>query len=387
MSFAYFPLSQEQKNQRSRIWESLFQHAHAGRVAISYQGKYPDQEQIEKQMMPDEEIPLGNRGEAGWDQEIRRQIHRLRLNASSVLQDDYFPALSIPRPVHGQSQGLAELLGCELRKHEKEPDFYYPVPWITMPDDLDQIKIKPLEQCMYGQAVRFAEYAVRATEGQLAVRNPVMTGPIDTVNYIIGTMRLMEWIYDEPAALHKLLDIVTDQIIHVIQELKRVSNGQIAPDHSACMPRGYALCSEIRAIISENSFSEYELPYLKRISRECGPYMIHSCGSWEHVLKASMTDPNLRMVNLMSREVDVRKVFDLTQGNVSLAIGRTFNMNETWTWPDTQSFYRNIMQSISRPVPVELTVAAEDLQDYLLVQEEEHAGKSGMFTWNPASSR
>ncbi|MEK9137750.1 MAG: uroporphyrinogen decarboxylase family protein, partial [Bacteroidota bacterium] len=42
---------------------------------------------------------------------------------------------------------------------------------------------------------------------------PVMTGPFDTVNYLLGTTTLMEWVYTEPLVVHGLLDKVTAVII------------------------------------------------------------------------------------------------------------------------------------------------------------------------------
>ena len=246
-----------------------------------------------------------------------------------------------------------------------------------MPADLDRVIIMPVERCLYGRAVEFARYAFEATDGELAVRNPVMTGPIDCANYILGTMRLMEWIIQQPAALHRLLDIVTDVLIDVIGKLRQAVGGKLCPDHCVCLDRGFALCSEVRTLISTDAYAEFEEPYLRRIGNVFGQYMIHSCGAWERTLPLDMQDENLMMVNFQTREMDLKKVYEYTKGSLSLCVGRSVNLDERYTWPDEYSFYRHLMLSFTAPVPIAFMIS--DLEGYHKALEETNGGPSGMF--------
>jgi len=341
----------------------------------------PDSAQIGGRFIKSEEIPLygpaGSRPE--WDASIRQQVRDLHISALSRYEDDAYPAINIPRSVHGQSQCIAELFGCELIEQVSEPGLFYPVPWIQKPADLARINLKPIESSLIGQAIEFAEYAYAVTKGELAIRNPVMTGPIDGANYILGTMQLMHWIYDEPEALHELLEQITRIIIDVVIRLNSKTDGTICPDHGSCLPRGFALCSEVRSLLSVSMYEEFESPYLRRIGKACGPYMIHSCGTWERMLPVDIKDENLVMVNFQTKEMNLKKVYDYTQGQLSLYVGESINLGDQYTWPCETDFYRHLMSAFPEAVPLSFSI--KDMDKYLQAQEELHGGTAGMFRW------
>lgn len=385
MSFKYFPLTPYQVNKRKDAWEGLSHRRAFGRAAVVVYNR-SDEDEISNTFIPEEEIPLVSlaRSMPEWDKEIRKQVRALHVASLSKYQDDSFPALGIPRTVHGQSQTLAEIFGCRLIPQESEQDLFFPVPWIETASDVDRINLKPVEKCLYGKAIEFAKYAHEATNGELSIRNPVMTGPIDTANYILGTMRLMEWIYEEPEALHRLIEKITNVLIDIIKKLQAASGGKLCPDCSSCLPYGFALCSEVRHLISTEVYNEFESPYLRKIGRECGSYMFHSCGTWERMLEIDTADPNLMLINFQSKEMDLEKVYEITRGNLSLGIGISVSLAEKYLWPDDASFFRHLMTVFPEPVPIEFGI--KDIEGYLAVQTEMKGGTSGMFRWKPGLS-
>lgn len=382
MSFNYFPLTPKQVEKRKIAWDGLAEKKAFGRVAYCLMA-YPDAEELKKEIIPEEQIPLAIQAEnrPDWDIEIRKMIYWNMVDAFSRYPSDAYPSLLIPRPVHGQSQGLAEALGCTLVPQESEQGLYFPVPWIESAADVDKIKVKPIKDCLYGKAIEFAGYAYAACNGQLPVRNPVMTGPIDTANYVLGTMRLMEWVYEEPQALHKLLDIITEILISIIKALQKVTEGNLAPDHGNCLKSGFALCSEVRHLISAEIYNEFEAPYLRRIGQVCGKYVIHSCGTWERTLKTDMSDPNLMMVHFQCKEMDLGKVYEITGGRLSLSAASSINLDERYTWPDEKSFFTYVMSVLPEPIPLLLRI--NDISQFLEALKETGGGTSRMFDRQP----
>lgn len=378
MAFEFFALDSAQVQARSGAWEGLSNRRAFGWAAVNA-CPHPDLQEIDSLVPPLEEIPLT--GPVGsmpeWDQIIRQQVRELHLHARSRYQDDSYPSLAIPRDVHGQSQGIAQLYGCTMVEQTTEPGLYYPEPWIQSPTDLAKLTRVPLEQCMTGRAIDFAAYAHEVTGGELAVRNPVTTGPIDSANYILGTMQLMQWIYDAPQALHDLLAQITESIVDIIHRLQAATGGMLCPDHCVCLPRGFALCSEVRHLLSADAYAEFEAPYLRSIGQQCGPYMIHSCGTWERMLPLDMTDDNLMMVHFQTREMNLKKVWEHTQGQLSLYVGPSVDLSETYTWPSETDFYRHLMSAFPQSVPLSFSIG--NLQSYMTAQQELQGGTAGMF--------
>jgi hypothetical protein len=358
MSFSYFPLKGEPLLRRKAAWEGLVRKQPFGRPALCFFGALPDREAVRQELPPAEDIKLRGqaRRNADWDRMIRDLVLNLQVKANSVLQDDYYPAIDIPTVLYGQTQGVAELFGCKLIPQANEKNLYYPVPAVEDPRDLQHLTVKPVDRSFYGTSIEFARYAVEATDGQLSVRTPVMTGPLDTANYILGSMRLMTWIYDEPAALHQLLDRITDTIIDIIEKLKAATGGRICPEVDYCLDRGYGLCSEVRHLISAEAHAEFEAPYLRRISRACGLYAIHSCGTWERTIPALLADENLMLLNFQCREMDLPQVYSLTRGKVSISVKKSVDLDSRYTWENEQDFLAYAYSAIPEPIPVEIGI-------------------------------
>jgi len=363
MDYSYLPFSAKQMKHKKEAWDGLAEKRPFGRAAIVFPGIKPDFHELEKEILPADEIPLAGASQRNheWDREIQWQLRHLHICALSRYQDDTVPALSIPRPIYGQSQGITQVFGCRLIPQANENGLFYPVPGIQNPADVDCLKLVPLEQTMYYNSIEFAKYAVESTDGQLLVKNPVMTGPIDTANYVLGTMRLMEWIYDEPVALHKLLHIITEVIISAILRLQEVAHGKICPETVSCVDRGYGLCSEVRHLLSADCVDEFETHYLKKISGACGKYSFHSCGTWERTLETDMGDPNLMIVNFQTKEMDLKKVYEKTKGKLSISFQPSFCLPEKYLWPDDESYYRHLIEIFPEPIPVEFRVGNIDI--------------------------
>jgi hypothetical protein len=81
MSFKYFPLTYEQVNKRKIVWDGLAEGQPFGRAALRFVGTLPDFEEVSKDIIPADEIPLiGPVGKyPEWDSDIRNQVSLIPL--------------------------------------------------------------------------------------------------------------------------------------------------------------------------------------------------------------------------------------------------------------------------------------------------------------------
>jgi len=282
-----------------------------------------------------------------------------RILAGRQLPGAWFPAMGVPRFVHGQSQGICDIFGTRV---ELQPDgnyFVHPLP----PDPALVAAVQPRKPAtsMYWGALKWIEYARAASRGTLEFRNPVMTGPFDTVNYLLGTTTLMEWVYTEPLVVHGLLDKVTAVIIEVVRAMQRSAGGALHGDILSCISGAFSFCSECRSLVSAEIHEEFEAPYLARIGEVIGPYGIHSCGSWERTILVALRDANLRAMNGQVRENDLVELCRLAAGRIVLSIGPSQNLHERYTWPDRKSFLKHILESTPAGQPLEVCVDESEL--------------------------
>ncbi|MCC6581013.1 MAG: hypothetical protein IT440_11280 [Phycisphaeraceae bacterium] len=298
----------------------------------------------------------------GWTEQWRESLVGDLASQYAALQlpGDYYPTLSVPRFVHGQSQGICDVFAARV---EPQPDgnFYvHPLP--ADPAKMTDLKPRPVTESQYWGAVEWIRYARTLTGGILGFRNPIMTGPFDTANYLLGTTVLMQWVYEEPAALHALLDRVTAVIIDMLTALRQAAGGRLAaPHHGNCLRGGHDFASECRSLVSCQVYDEFESPYLRRIAATHGPYAIHSCGGWERTVPSALADPDLRMMNGQIRENDLLQLCELAQGRLTYSIGPSVNLPSRYTWPDRRSFLEFMLRTVPRSQPLELNITVAEI--------------------------
>ncbi len=296
-----------------------------------------------------------------------------RIVAGRQLPGAWVPALSVPRFVHGQSQGICDVFGAKV---EAQPDgnyFVHPLPGAAQA--VRRIRPQPVEMSRYWGAVQWIRYARTASRGRFPFRNPVMVGPLDMASYLLGATRLMEWIYTEPSATHALLQKTTDVIVGMYVSLKDAAGGVMHAAHFGCLSNAVDLCSECRSLVSADVFEEFDAPCLRRIGEALGPYAIHSCGSWERTIPCSLRDPNLKGMNGQVRENDLRKLCVLADGRVLLSIGPSANLPERFTWSDRESFFRYVLSTAPEHQPIEVSIHESEIEVFTRVYRDTRGRK------------
>jgi hypothetical protein len=345
---------------RAGVWEALWNRQPIGRIAVAV-NPGPDARQEAKRSLAALALPEPGVRPAAWTPAWRDALigDLEALVAGLSMPGDAFLALNVPRFVHGQSQGICDVFGARV---EPQPDgnvYVHPLP--PEPRQIAAVEPRPLASSQYWGAVEYARYAQTATGGRFAIRNPVMTGPFDTANYLLGTTVLMEWVYSEPGALRALLDKVTAVIIGMARAFKAAAGGRIAPAHFSCVRGGFDLCSECRSLVSREIYEEFEAPYLRRVGEALGPYAIHSCGSWERTVASAVADPNLRAMNGQIRENDLGTLCGASGGRMTYSIAPSVGLDERYTWPDSVSFLEFVLRTVPPSQPLEIRVDEANL--------------------------
>lgn len=292
-----------------------------------------------------------------WREELLNTLYYVA--ARRLMPGDYAPALDIPRWVHGQSQGFADLFGA--RVEEQHDGNFFPFPLPADPAFIDDVHCRPLETSLYWRSVEWLRYARAATGGAVPFRGPVMTSPLDTANYLLGSTVLLEWVYAEPETLHGLLAKLTDAIIAMQRALATAAGGMLYNIHLDCARGGLGICSEVRSLVSAEIYAEFEAPYLLRIGEALGEFCIHSCGSWERTVPIDLANPWLRAMNGPSMENDVPTLCRLAGGKKLLSIYSSVDVHEEYLWPDVETYLRHMLTVVPPDQPLELNIMEDDL--------------------------
>jgi hypothetical protein len=361
------------------VWDALWEDQPIGRLAVAI---IPSKERKEraKQFCSSLQLKEPKAKSPRWTEQWREALvdALVGLRAEMQLPGDSFPALYVPRFVHSQSQGICDIFGVEVESQEGGLFFVHPLP--ADPKQVKTLEPQPFNTSRYWGAVEWIRYARAVTNGLFTFRNPVLTGPFDTANYLLGTTVLMEWVYTESSTVHILLEKITNVLVDMIFALKEAAGGVLHSDSFLCMRGGVCLCSECRSLVSQEVYEEFESPYLRRLGEEIGTYGIHSCGNWERTVLSAIADPNFRAMNGQVRENDLSKLCELAKGRITLSIGPSKDLHERYTWQSMEAFYLYILETVPRTQPFELSVAEEDIPLWNRLCEKTGAGFNSLPT-------
>lgn len=150
---------------------------------------------------------------------------------------------------------------------------------ITSPQQARELRVPDVYEGRAGTALRNLERLV----GQLLPGQQV--GSVD-LQSPLGVAELM-WdesfymaLIEDPAAVHALLNKITDFIIAFIREYQRIAGERLMPVSWPpiwASGRGTMIADDTMSLVSPAMHAEFSLPYLNRIADACGPIFYHSC--------------------------------------------------------------------------------------------------------------
>ncbi len=345
---------------RAPVWDALWAHRPIGRVAV---GVRPSAARVEeaRRVVDGLDLPDPRDLPAGWTPQWREALlgDLAWWRASWGLPGDACPVLSVPRVLHGHSQGICDLFGAQVEAQADGTWFVHPLP--PDPARLAALEPLPLPASRYWAAVAYLRYARAVTGGRLPFRGPIMTGPFDTANYLLGSTVLLEWVYTEPEALHALLERLTAVIRGMVAALREAAGGALHAHHLICTRGGHDFASECRAIVSRAIYEAFEAPYLRRLGEALGPYAIHACGSWERTLASARQDPHLRVMNGQVKENDLTELCARAAGQVAFSIHPSVNLAEPYLFDTRADFFTYLLERTPPTQPLETAIGEEEI--------------------------
>lgn len=217
-------------------------------------------------------------------------------------------------------------------------------------------KIDP-DNSGWGPMVRNAvTMMLEAGKGNIPIQITDHQSPYGIATKLLGNEELIYAMYDEPELVHKLMAICTDALIDTARAMQRWLGAEnVALNSTLPIPGegGIILWDDYVSVINPELYTEFCLPYNKKVYETfgrghlhtCGPYFegyINSCVSCNPV---SMDISSMR--NLSRSREDMLKLRKITKEHgIILSGGLSANPvsqfeSSTWQSPD-ENFFRQM---------------------------------------------
>ena len=202
-------------------------------------------------------------------------------------------------PWHGIGV-FAESFGCPFIWKDND------APWTgTIVDDIEGLKRlqKPdLNKARLLQMVlNTTEYFNEQTRGEIAIAATDTQSPLSTLSLICD----VSWMHDRGVGLsgefHRVLNDITDTIIEFTIKQRALCSKPAAPGHTMWSPvsgTGISISDDMLALVGEDFYREFGMPYDEKIGKALGGAGIHSCGRWQHNFAGIKDLQSIRMIDL-----------------------------------------------------------------------------------------
>jgi hypothetical protein len=160
---------------------------------------------------------------------------------------------------------------------------YYPV---RTPQDIRRLAIPdPGKDGLMPKVLAFQRYM--KAHSFLPVGITDCQGPLTTANQLMGYDRLIYLMYDEPRAVHELMDKITAALVLWIKAQKAVIGERLDEcigDQQVYVGKhaGVWLSDDDAVLISEKTYRQFVVPYNARILQAFGGGIVHFCGKAAH---------------------------------------------------------------------------------------------------------
>lgn len=200
--------------------------------------------------------------------------------------------------------GVASMFGCEIRLTDDNT-----MPWVfpLSDDELDRVLESgelSIEAGLGARVLEAERFYLEALSGYHSLARCVHVyvsdtqGPFDTAHLVMGHKIYTE-IYDNPARVHRLLDLVTDTYIRFTTAQKElIGENGCASYHSQLRVRGSArVCDDSGINLSTELYREFCRPYNERVFAELGGGWIHYCGAGRQILESVLDTKGITGIN------------------------------------------------------------------------------------------
>ena len=200
---------------------------------------------------------------------------------------------------------------------------------VTRVEDIAKLKVPdPEKDAEMSRVLRCIDYVVKS--GEMPVGLSDMNSPLSTAAQICGYDRFFMWLYDEPDAIHELMEKTCEAFVrwtkiqkeHIGEPLDG-SNGL----QGLWAPKGLGvwLSDDDLVSISADHYEEFVAPHYSRFFKEFGGASIHFCGKAPHQIKGLAQVENCVEINNspMGGFDEFAQILDAFQGKKLIGIQDT----------------------------------------------------------------
>ncbi|MCK6576880.1 MAG: hypothetical protein L6Q98_02115 [Anaerolineae bacterium] len=248
------------------------------------------------------------------------QAQIVEIDAQLNQEGDFVPSLC---PTLGLV-GIPSAFGCEVVWWENDLPAVRPV----VGDDAEAIYGLPTPTVRDGELGRMLDYTryfIEHSDRGYPIRMSDIQGPLDSAALIMGHNNFLLAMLTNPAAVHHLLQKVTDLTIAFVgaqRDLARSLGVEFVPSmFQPWMPDGcgVSISNDECVMISAAMHDEFHVPYLNQLSDAFGGVYLHSCGRWTHQFPSLAKVHNLRGHEFGASEATFEPVLDHFGGKIVLA--------------------------------------------------------------------
>lgn len=170
------------------------------------------------------------------------------------------------------------------------------------PEDIAHLrKPDPYRDGQMPQVLACIDYMKAHTDLPVCVTD--CQGPFNIALSLAGTENLFGWMYEEPDAVHELMDRCTDALIDWVKVQKEHAGHALNADaypHAIELPAGcggVAFSDDDVVAVSAGHYREFVRPYNERLLAAFGGGSMHFCGSARHQIDTITGSKGLTAVN------------------------------------------------------------------------------------------
>ncbi|HEY3398691.1 MAG TPA: uroporphyrinogen decarboxylase family protein [Armatimonadota bacterium] len=226
--------------------------------------------------------------------------------------DDFVPMLN----TNNGTSAMASAFGAGL---QDTGGGHWAEQIIRRPEDIDKLEMPAVETARVGEALQHTRVAREMSD--LPIRSLDTQSPLTVATQLMGVTELFMAMYDQPARVHALLELLTDFFIQVVEAQRAAAGDRFVPVYWPHLwapgEVGLELADDYLLTLSPPLYEEFSLPCLVRLAEHFGGLFLHSCSLYREHLPLLAKIPDLRGVNCdLSMAAPVREILDALPGVV-----------------------------------------------------------------------
>jgi uroporphyrinogen-III decarboxylase len=276
------------------------------------------------------------------DKMMRHQLAEMA--ARPPLRDDYVPAFF---PYLGTAI-FPSAFGCPVRWFEEQD------PWAVSlsSEDWERLNALPDPTPSAGDLGRVLNNtrAMAAAPQGFPLRMTDIQGPLGVASLVVGEEQLMIAMYDQPHAVHALLEKITrllTDFIRTQREIAIAAGREFIPCHYPPIwspdGDGISISEDMVAILSPRLWKEFSLPYINELVDAFGGVFVHSCGDFRHNLPNLRLVRNLTGIDFAASEMSFSAVSDVFAGEAVLSV--RLGLNKAIHLASIPAFVDHVLES------------------------------------------